>query len=150
FDRSPTAETARRIRGHVPTAVEHARQAILESWRQRHVHDVVTELLNLSISTVFDRPQLVGTPDHALRQQKPGSQLPIRTRRCDDHGERLAVQPDFEWLLGGGPIDRVRRLAVLYSDNRHVPPWRRFWRRRSRAVVRTHVVHEALARVSVG
>ena len=93
---------------------------VLESRCQRHVHDVLavpTERFRLAIRTVFDRPQLVGIPDHALRQQKPGSQLPIRARRSHDHGERLAVQPDLEWLLGGHPVDRVRRLAVLHSDN---------------------------------
>ena len=153
FDGASPAEAARGIRGHIPAAVDDARNAISQFWRQRHVHDVVIVAAlpfdRLAIRAVLDRAQLVGIPDHPLRKQKTGSQLPIGARRSHDHGERLTVQPDLEWLLGGGPIGRARRLAVLHSDNRYVAPWRRFCRHRSRAVVRTHAVGEALARVSV-
>ena len=98
------------------------------SVRQRDVDDVLRARLatvvarrarrNASaVRAVRDRAQIVGGPNHALREQEAGGELAVGAGRAHDDRKRSIVQPDLERLLGGRLIAPARALRASHLDD---------------------------------
>ena len=86
--------------------------------RQRDVHDVLGVLRRL-VSAVFDGAEVVGTFQHALRQQESGRELAIGPWRAHDDGEWSSVQAALRAALRSprGPSRPRRGRRDAYESN---------------------------------
>jgi hypothetical protein len=64
-----------------------------------------------------DCADIVRRPEHALREEKTGREVAIRTWRPHDDGEHPSVQPHFEWLFDSHTIDRAGPLATSNAND---------------------------------
>ena len=63
-------------------------------------------------------------PEQSLGEQEPGRQVDVVPWGAHRHGERLAVHPDLQRLLGREQVGPVLRDPV-HRDLEHPPPGRR-------------------------
>ena len=112
LDRQPSAQAARRIRGHLPARREEFLQSID---RGPGKGDVDGHSAHPGSRLIV--PTSSGSGDDALRQEKAGGQLAIGARRAHDHRERPAVQPDFERLFDRRAVGVFRADRALDADD---------------------------------